>query len=153
MGAPQGKIRIRVMDATDYPQVIEIWHRVEGVCVGEGDSEAEFQRFLKRNPGLSFVAEVDESVGDVGDKQIVGTLLAGHDGRRGYLHHLAVLPGYRHKGIARGLVDQSLQALKSVGIQKCHLFVLKENEQALDFWERLGWQRRDELHMFSKNLS
>jgi GNAT superfamily N-acetyltransferase len=72
---------------------------------------------------------------------IVGTVLCGHDGRRGILRHLAVKPAFRKKGIARALVKKSLDALGGQGIRKCNLYVEDYNPAGLQFWEHLGWRR------------
>ncbi|GAA5166130.1 GNAT family N-acetyltransferase [Viridibacterium curvum] len=98
-------------------------------------------RYLARNPGLSFVAEVAD--------EVVGCLMAGHDGRRGYLQHLLVLPAYRGQGIARALVDACLAALAQEGIAKSHCDVLVSNAAAQAFWAHLGWARRDDILRFS----
>src|SRR5207247_6040820 len=97
--------------------------------------------YLNRNPGLSFVA--------MNRDKFVGVLLAGHDGRRGYLQHMAVDKEYRNQGIGRQLVNTCLQALQAIGIEKCHLFVLKSNTSGADFWHHLGWALRDDVQMFS----
>ena len=83
---------------------------------------------------------------------IVGTILAGHDGRRGYIHHTCVLPEYRGQGIGELLVKSSLIALKAEGIEKCHLFVFKDNELGRGFWSKLDWKKRDDLLIYSKDI-
>jgi ribosomal protein S18 acetylase RimI-like enzyme len=90
---------------------------------------------------MSFVATVDGI--------IVGAVLCGTDGRRGYLHHLAVHPKHRRQGIGRGLVERSLRALQQVGIDKCHLMVLANNQDARDFWHRIGWKARPDVDLMS----
>lgn len=84
---------------------------------------------------------------------IVGAVICGHDGRRGYLHHLAVASSYRHRGLGRALADRCLLALEGIGITKCHLFVRADNPEARAFWERVGWHIRDDTHMLSRNLT
>jgi N-acetylglutamate synthase len=103
-----------------------------------------FERFLERNPGLSYVATDQD--------KIVATILAGHDGRRGYLHHVAVDEKYRRRGIGEALVEKALKELHDLGIQKCHLFVVERNEAALRFWKLTGWVEREELVMFSRDI-
>jgi N-acetylglutamate synthase len=95
----------------------------------------------ERNPGLSFVA-VDGQV-------VVATILSGHDGRRGLIHHLAVAPAHRRHGLGRNLVSRSLAALRHDGIEKCHLLVFRENASGRAFWNRIGAEERAALTIFS----
>lgn len=135
-------ITITQMTLDHYQSAPALWHLSEGIGLSEADSPAGIARFLERNSGLSFVA-TDE-------QRLVGVVLCGHDGRRGYIHHLAVAAAYRQHGIGRTLVRRSLTALKQTGIDKCHLFVFKENQAALQFWQRIGWTERVELTMLSR---
>ncbi len=131
------------MDA--YDRVIGLWRGCEGVGLSDADSREGIAAYLQRNPGLSFVALQN---GDV-----VGAVLCGHDGRRGYLHHLAVHPSARRRSIGRRLVEKCLEALHGIGIQKCNIFVFKENSNGLEFWKSIGWTPRDNLGLVSKNTS
>ena len=132
------------MTPADYPAVITLWRACEGVGLSSADSPEAIARYLQRNPGLSFVACAEE--------EVIGALLAGHDGRRGFLHHLAVHPAYRRQGFARVLVERALHALGAEGIDKSHLFVYSENESGRAFWLREGWYERPELILMSKDL-
>jgi ribosomal protein S18 acetylase RimI-like enzyme len=91
---------------------------------------------------MSFVAELDG--------RLTGAALSGHDGRRGYIHHLAVHPDYRRQGIGEELIKHCLAALAADGIQKCHLYVFTKNQGGICFWEDTGWTRRDDLLMMSQ---
>lgn len=133
---------IREMSPGDYEAVLALWQASDGVGLSDADAPDQIGRFLERNPGLSLVALVDD--------ELVGAVLCGHDGRRGYLHHLAVHPDYRQRGIGRQLVQRCLAKLGEAGIQKCHLFVFKDNEGARTFWQRTGWTPRTELRMMSR---
>ena len=124
-----------------YEQVIALWGATEGLTLREVDSREPVLAYIRRNPGLSFVAR-DESV-------IVGAVLAGTDGRRGYLQHLAVARPYRGRGIGRTLAARVVEALSSMGVAKCHLMVRRENEAAKAFWEHLGWTVRDDISVMS----
>jgi len=137
-------VTIREMKISDYDQMFDLWKNCEGIGLSRADSFEGMQRFLDRNPGLSFVA--------TDNGKIVATILAGHDGRRGYLHHVAVNESYRRRGIGEALVEKSLKELHALGIQKCHLFVVEKNEAALRFWRITGWVEREELVMFSRDL-
>jgi ribosomal protein S18 acetylase RimI-like enzyme len=134
-------ISIRTMTIEDIPHALLLWQKTEGVRLRDADSPSALTAYLNRNPGLSFVA--------MDADKFVGVLLAGHDGRRGYLQHMAIDKEYRNQGIGRQLVDSCLQTLQAIGIEKCHLFVLKSNTSGADFWHHLGWTRRDDVQMFS----
>ncbi|MCA9995543.1 MAG: GNAT family N-acetyltransferase [Anaerolineales bacterium] len=132
---------IRELTLADYDAVYALWQACEGVGLGDSDSREQIAFFLQRNPGLSFVAEVNG--------RLIGTILGAHDGRRGYVHHLAVHNDFRRQGVARALAEQCQAALKAQGILKCHLFVFNDNERAQAFWRSVGWYDRDDLHMMS----
>jgi ribosomal protein S18 acetylase RimI-like enzyme len=125
----------------DYEQVMELWQTTEGLTLREVDSRDAILAYLARNPGLSFVARD----GDI----VAGAVLAGTDGRRGYLQHLAVAPAYRRRGIGRVLAERVVGALRAAGIVKCHLMVRQENETAKSFWAHLGWTLRNDVSVMS----
>ncbi|MBP1763296.1 MAG: ypeA [Firmicutes bacterium] len=135
---------VRAMRLDDYLVVIDFWKQTPGLRLSEADSKENMDLFLQRNDGFSFVAEAAG--------QLVGTILCGHDGRRGFLYHLAVHGGYRKKGLGRQLVRRCLAKLAANGIGKCHLFVMEGNDPAMDFWERVGFQRRDDIHIYSATI-
>lgn len=139
------RILIREMSIEDYDQVVKLWLSIEGLGLSDADTQGNISRFLKRNVGLSFVAEED-------GQQIVGCILCGHDGRRGYLHHLAVSPTYRKRGIASRLVANCVTKLKEEGVSKCHLFVFSNNQQGLNFWNYIKFHKRKDLNIFSKDI-
>ncbi len=138
-------IHIREFGLADYDQVMSLWHSCEGIGLSSADTPNAIRTYLDRNPRLSQVAE------DTG--RVVAAVLCGHDGRRGYLHHLAVHPSCRRRGIARRLVETCLVALRAEGIQKCHIFVFRDNPQGLDFWTHLGWTPRVDIGVASIDLS
>ena len=107
------------------------------------DSKDDIARFLERKPGLSFVP--------LDNGHLVGVVLCSHDGRRGYIDQLAVRKSHRRQGIGKGLVDRCLFNLMRSGIHKWHLFVLEDNQDAIAFWNRLGWAKRVELATMSQN--
>ena len=84
--------------------------------------------------------------------KLIGTVLCGHDGRRGYIHHLIVHPEYRRQGLGQSLVSRTMFALTRIGIQKVHLFVFEDNQSGFKFWESLGWTKRVELTMMSQQI-
>ena len=128
----------------DYAEVMALWHGIEGVGLSAADQPERIAAYLVRNPGMSLVAREDGA--------LVGAALCGHDGRRGYLHHLAVRPDRRGRGIGRALVAGCLAALAAEGIDKCHLFVFKDNLEGQAFWRKLGWQERLDLTVMSQNV-
>jgi N-acetylglutamate synthase len=144
MSLPSG-YQIRALALADYDQVIALWKSTEGMGLGESDTRPAISAFLKRNPGLSRVIKSDKG-------EIVGALMCGHDGRRGYLHHLAVPRTFRKKGLGRALVDACLADLKALGIPKCNLFLFADNLPGRDFWVHEGWTPREDLIVVQKPL-
>lgn len=132
------------MVATDAEEAIALWRETEGIGLSGADTPAGIRSFLARNPGLSFVARVDGV--------LAGVVLCGHDGRRGYIHHLAIRPSYRGMGVGSDLAERCLAELSALGIGKCHLFVQRTNPPAFHFWRRLGWKLREDLWMMSKEV-
>ena len=129
------------MQLADYAQLLQLWQDCDGLNLRDADSPEGIDRYLQRNPGLSFVAVAADG--------ICGSLMAGHDGRRGYIQHLAVAEAYRRQGIAGELIQRCLDALLQAGIVKSHVHVQQTNAVGLEFWRRRGWVHRDEVEMFS----
>ena len=138
-------IAIREMNIDDYEPVYSLWTVIDRIGLSDADSKEGIKRFLVRNPGLSFIACDGE--------QIVGAALCGHDGRRGYIHHLVVAKSHRKQGIGKSLVGRCMYALMRIGIAKCHLFVFDDNQEAIKFWNKVGWTERVELMMMSQHLA
>ena len=120
------------MRVADLPAARRLWAKAEGVELAEGDSVPELKSYLRRNPGLSFVAMVGP--------QLVGAILAGHDGRRGLLYHLAVGAKHRRAGVGRQLIGKSLAGLKAAGVVRVLILVSRDNAPGLIFWGKLGWE-------------
>jgi len=135
-------VQIRPMLVEDIPVALLLWQGLPGIGLRDADSPLALAKYLARNPGCSFVAVSDT-------KKLVGVSLAGHDGRRGYLHHVAVQPEYRKLGLGRQLVEACLNALKIDGIEKVHLWVKVENTSGKDFWNHLGWRERSDISLMS----
>ena len=134
---------IQEMTIDDYDEVYALWQESEGIKLSNVDTKNDIDRLLNRNPGLSFVARDDE--------QLVGAVLCTHDGRRGYIDHLVVRDSHRRQGIGKGLVARCLYNLMRSGIRKWHLFVQEDNQDAIAFWHKLGWDERVELVTMSRN--
>jgi ribosomal protein S18 acetylase RimI-like enzyme len=139
------KMEVREITITDYPAVRSLWQSCQGICLhSDVDCEYGVGLYLARNPGLSFAA--------VRQGKIIGAVLCGQDGRRGYIHHLAVAEKYRRCGIGTALVDNVIGRLRQKGIRKCNGFVFKDNIDALGFWQSIGWAQRDDLKVVSKQI-
>jgi putative acetyltransferase len=137
-------IKIASLTIAAYDDVLALWRQCEGIGLSEADSREDIRAYLQRNPGMSFLATADGAV--------VGAVLCGHDGRRGYLHHLAVDPRFRRHGIGRQLVDRCLGALQQAGIQKCNLFIFNRNRDGIAFWKDVGWTPRTDISVISKSV-
>ena len=137
-------MKMRLLKISDYQSIYNLWENTSGMGLRSlDDSEAGIKRFLLRNPKTNFVAVVDE--------KIVGVIMAGNDGRRGYIYHLAVQNEYRQRGIASALVKECLMALRTEEINKAALVVFSDNKSGNHFWKKLGFIERDDL--VYRNLS
>lgn len=133
---------IRPITATDHPALLALWRRTPGLCIRPEDAFEPFCAYLARNPELSLLSEIDG--------QLAGCLLVGHDGRRGYLQHLVVDQPYRGRGLAQALLAEALARLAALGVQKSHVFVLRDAPEALAFWEaQPGWGLREDIWVYS----
>ena len=132
---------IRVMTTDDYPEVHDLWMTIHGFGIRSIDDSPEgVARFIHRNPTTSVVAELDG--------RIIGSILCGHDGRRGCLYHVCVAEGYRKHGIGQQLVQFCLEALKAEGINKDNLIAFKTNEVGNRFWQGLSWSLKDNANYY-----
>jgi N-acetylglutamate synthase len=137
-------IDLREMEISDYDDVYSLWNKSEGLVLNADDSRESIHHFLNRNPGMSFVAIIDEN--------IVGAALCGYDGRHGHIHNLAVNSELRRKSIGRSLVGRCMFELTKIGIHRCHLYVESGNEAGINFWKKLGWEQRVEMISMSQPL-
>ena len=127
-----GRIVTREFSSEDYDAVLQLWQRVEGLEVAEGDDKEGVGRFVARNPGLSRVA--------INGSKVVGVTMCGHDGRRGYIYHLAVDPAYQARGLGRRLMDECIGSLRRVGVKRALILVAHDNPRGRKFWRRHGWE-------------
>lgn len=138
-------MNIGTMTIADYDKVYALWLSCKGMGLNNLDDSREcIERFLKRNPDTCFVAE---------DGEVVGVIIAGNDGRRGYIYHTAVSPDHRRKGIAKALVNAALNALRELGINKTALVVFERNADGNAFWESVGFTSRGDLVYRNKALT
>lgn len=137
-------MEIRKMTIGDYEEVYALWMSCAGMGLNDLDDSREgIARFLERNPDTCFVAA---------DPEIVGVILVGNDGRRGYIYHTAVHPQRQRQGIGSGLVEAGVSALRKLGIHKVALVVFARNEAGNEFWERQGFTAREDLVYRNKAL-
>ena len=133
------------MVISDYAEIYNLWLLCKGMGLNDiDDSEIGVSKFLERNPDTCFVAEIDN--------KIAGVIMAGNDGRRGYIYHTAVQPSYRKQGIGSLLVRTAIDALKQLGINKVALVVFEHNKTGNDFWEKQGFTVRTDLTYRNKSL-
>lgn len=137
-------MKTRAFTIADYEAAVALWQAEEGIELCEGDSREEIDRYLSRNPGLSRVAEEGEA--------IVGAVLCGHDGRRGWIYHLAVAKSCRGRGVGKLLVEDCLRGLREAGIPRAIILVALENARGREFWLRDGWEEISGALAMSKDL-
>ena len=136
-------INISVMTIDDYDGIYSLWLENHEVAINPADDSREgISKYLNRNPSTSFVAKDDD--------KIIGTIMAGHDGRRGFFHHVFVSPDYRGQGIGRKLVNSAMSALENEGINKVALVAFKDNELGNMFWDKMKFTVRDDLFYRNK---
>lgn len=139
-------MEIRTMTIEDYEKVYKLWSNTAGIGMRNlDDSKNGIAKFLKRNPTTNFVATDND--------EIVGVILSGHDGRRGYIYHTAVDINYRRQGIGRRLVESVYKALDEEGITKIGLVVFRNNDIGNLFWKSIGWEERVDLNYYNKSLN
>ena len=139
-------ICIRPMIIEDYDDVYRLWTLTKGMGLNNlDDTKTGINIFLQRNPNTCFVATFHN--------EIIGTIISGHDGRRGYIYHTAVSEKFRKKGIGQKLVTSSLSALKTEGINKVALVVFSRNKLGNLFWEKIGFRKREDLIYRDKTIN
>jgi ribosomal protein S18 acetylase RimI-like enzyme len=134
------------MTIEDYEGVRALWMKIKGFGIRSiDDSKEGVERFLKRNPDTSVVA--------VEDGKIVGSILCGHDGRRGCLYHVCVDEDYRMKGIGKSMVVACMEALQKEQINKVSLIAFTKNDVGNAFWKEIGWTKREDLNYYDFTLN
>jgi len=138
--------QLRVMTIADYENVHNLWMSIEGFGIRTIDDSYEgVERFLKRNPTTSVVAETDG--------KIVGAILCGHDGRRGCFYHVCVHKDYRKRGIGNAMAYFCMKALQEEKINKVSLIAFKSNMVGNAFWRKVGWTYREDLNYYDFTLN
>jgi len=145
-GDPVVDVRIREFNfPDDYPAARLLWENAgPGIQLRRSDDSDEIRKKLQRDPDLFLVAEADG--------KMVGTVIAGFDGRRGMVYHLAVIESYRKQGIGELLMDELEFRLKTKGCVRCYLLVTVENENAMRFYEKRGWVHMKNIRTYGKDL-
>ncbi len=133
---------IEVAKESDIPLMLELWRNTPGVKIGE-DDELSLAVFIRRNPGTCLLIRTTEG--------IIGTVLGGFDGRRGYIYHLAVHHDFRGRGYGKKLMHEVIVRLKALKAKKVALFVLNNNQAAMDFYDKQNWVRRQDIKTYSLN--
>lgn len=139
-------IIVREMTIDDYDKVYALWTSIPGFGIRTLDDSREgVERFLKRNPTTSVVAEQNG--------RVVGAILCGHDGRRGCFYHVCVARDYRKHGIGHRMARFAMRALQAEGINKVSLIAFKSNEVGNAFWRSVGWTERQDLNYYDFTLN
>ncbi len=132
---------VRTMTIEDYQGVHDLWMTIKGFAIRSiDDSRTGVERFLKRNPTTSVVA--------VENGEIVGSILCGHDGRRGCLYHVCVREDCRMRGIGKSMVVRCMEELEKEKISKVSLIAFTENDIGNAFWKEIGWTKREDLNYY-----
>lgn len=135
---------IREIRPEDYDAINAFWRNIEGVEIDDSENKQGFDFFLGRNKGMSFLA--------IDHDKIIGTCLASHNGRCGFLNHLAVAQNHRRQGTGKMLVQKCSEILRTEGIKKIYIFLSKENIEAEAFWEHIGWFQYDKYFVMIKEV-
>lgn len=136
-------MEIREMTIKDYDQVHKLWENT-GIVMKRSDRKEEIDRMIKRNPYTCLVG--------LKDSEIISVVMGGFDGRRGYVHHLAVKPSYQNNGYGRQMMDELVNRFRELKVIKIHLFVEENNKKVKEFYDNIGFKKRTDLSDFSKKL-
>ena len=133
-------MKIENFTIENYENVVQLWKKTD-LTITSSDSREEIKRMLEWNPEFLLITKIDEKV--------IGVVMGGFDGRRGYVHHLAIDPKYQKKGFGRLLIDELMKRFREKKIHKVHLFIEKRNKGVISFYQKLGWVMRNDLVMMS----
>jgi len=133
-------MKIQTFSMVFYDEVIQLW-RNAGLGVSSSDSKGEVEKMLNRNPDLFLIGTLKDKV--------VAVVMGTFDGRRGYVHHLAIDPTYQRQGYGTKIMTKLNETFRQKGIHKIHLFIEKRNKKVIDFYRNLGWEIREDLTMMS----
>jgi ribosomal protein S18 acetylase RimI-like enzyme len=134
------KMKIEKFKIEYYDEVVGLWRKA-GVEIVSSDTIDEVTRVLNRNPDLFLIGKLHEKV--------IAVVIGAFDGRRGYVHHLAVDPDYQKMGYGKTIMEALIEQFRTKNIQKVHLFIEKSNKSVIKFYSNLGWDMRADLIMMS----
>ena len=133
-------MKIENFTMESYELVVDLWIK-SGISVGSTDTREELERMLQRNPNIFLIGKINNSV--------IGVVMGGFDGRRGYVHHLTIDPDYQRRGYGKIIMADLIEKFRKIGVHKIHLFIEKYNKDVVEFYRNLGWEIRDDLIMMS----
>lgn len=133
---------IEFLDINDYEKLLLFWKSIKGLGIGLGDSKENIKKFIAKNPNSNFQIKKNG--------EVIGTILCGNDGRRGYIYHLAIHKNFRKQSLGSRLVNTVLNNLKKEGITKCHVMIFNENRDGLEFWKKVNFDERHDVQIMSK---
>lgn len=134
---------IRNLTIGDYENLILLWERSGLPFKPRGrDSREALKAEMENSPNLHLGAFQGED--------LVGSLIASFDGRKGWINRLAVAPEYRERGIANLLVQSAEQALETKGARVIGALILNTNVPSLKFFEKMGYQTDEDIVYVSK---
>jgi ribosomal protein S18 acetylase RimI-like enzyme len=132
------------MRTDDIADALALWRATPGMGLSGADEPQSLVSFIRANERHCWCAREDN--------RIIGTALCGSDGRRGYIYHLAVERAHQRRGVGRALIERVVRSLAEAGIQKCHAMVFAANEAGRGYWKRVGWDEREDLVVFSRDV-
>lgn len=134
---------VRAFERADTESVVALWDEA-GLTRPWNDPRLDIERKLTVQPELFLVVEESEggdSEREADERLIVGSVMAGYDGHRGWLYYLATAASHRQRGVARSLVRESERRLLAMGCPKVQLMVREGNDAVLGFYDALGYER------------
>lgn len=135
---------IALMSPQHIPELLDLWQATPNIGLSSADTPERLTEFITRNPSTCFVA--------IQDGRVIGSAMGGYDGRRGYLYHLAVRKEFQGQGLGQALLARVMAAFDELGVQKVHLFVFHENERAISFYQKAGWEVRRDIIVMSRRV-
>ncbi|HNS05517.1 MAG TPA: GNAT family N-acetyltransferase [Candidatus Saccharicenans sp.] len=137
------EVLIRKFKISDYDQVINLWQLCQLPLKPEGrDSRSQLEQQIKLDQIIFLVAEKEGKV--------IGTVLASHDGRKGWINRLAVHPDARRQGLGTQLIKKAEEELEKQGLILLAALIEEENSASRDLFVRLGYEPHPEIVYFSK---
>ncbi|HHV34350.1 MAG TPA: GNAT family N-acetyltransferase [Syntrophomonadaceae bacterium] len=133
--------QIERAQAADIDAMLNLWRCIPGIGISKGDTVQSLRGFMDKNPSACLILRIDG--------RLIGTVLGGFDGRRGYIYHLAVHPDYRGRGYGKALLDRVCRELNALGAPKIHLFAFNDNQAAATFYPSQGWEERRDIRVYS----